>query len=86
MKDRKKEATIMTVEQVNAAIARGRVITVCPFDVFTNQVSATVLHIASDWTVTYQVDGCESKVRRQVSYAALQSIVVQARHSSEKEQ
>ena len=68
----------MTAAQINNKINAGTTITICPFDVWTNQASATVLSVGADRVAYYQVDGCEAKVRRQVSYSTWRSIVAQA--------
>ena len=68
----------MTVAQINSQIKAGIVITICPWDsAFTNQASATVLEVRPDRYVAYQVDGCEAKVCRQVSFGTWRSIVEQ---------
>ena len=68
----------MTITQINSKIANGTVITICPWDnAWTNQASATVLEVRLDRYVAYQVDGCEARVCRQVSFGTWKSIVEQ---------
>lgn len=70
----------MTVAQINSQIAAGTVITICPWDsAWTNQASATVLEVSEGRVVRYQVDGCEAKVCRPVSFGTWNSIVEQAK-------
>lgn len=68
----------MTSIQINKAIENGTQITICPFDVWTNQASATVLSVGDGRIAYYQVDGCEAKVSRQVSFSTWNSIINQA--------
>lgn len=64
--------------KINAAIKAGVVIKICPWDVFTNQAQATVLSVLPGRVVYYQVDGCEAKISRQVSFSTWNSIKEQA--------
>lgn len=67
----------MTVTQINKAIEQ-TIISICPWDVWTNQASATVLEVRNDRIVRYQVDGCEATITRQVSFGTWRSICEQA--------
>ena len=67
----------MTVAQINSKIATGTTITICPWDTWTNQATATVLEVSDGRVVRYQVDGCEAVVCRQVSFGTWRSIVEQ---------
>jgi len=68
----------MTATQINEKIEHGTKITICPFDVWTNQASATVLSVGDDRIAYYQVDGCEAKICRQVSFSTWRSICDQS--------
>ena len=70
----------MTVNQINQKIEAGTIISICPWDdAWTNQSSAPVLSVGDGRVVRYQVDGCEAKICRPVSYGTWASIVDQAK-------
>ncbi|HYT45651.1 MAG TPA: hypothetical protein VEP90_25220 [Methylomirabilota bacterium] len=68
----------MTLQEINTKIENGLEISICPWDVWTNQASATVLEVRPDHYVAYQVDGCEARICRQVSYSTWRNIIEQA--------
>lgn len=66
----------MTVTQINNHIQAGAIITICPWDsAWSNQASATVLSVSEGHVVYYQVDGCEAKISRPVSFGTWRTIV-----------